>query len=131
VSGGNQVGTLPLAAAAERLRRPPGRPRKAAEVKSTLAPQAPALTSAPLSTRAGGTGVPAVCPILPRLLDLNSAARYLAVSPWTVRDLEAGGVLARVRVQLPDGGELRKLLFDREDLDRLVARWKDHPLANV
>jgi hypothetical protein len=35
-----------------------------------------------------------------------------------VRDLEFAGVLQRVRIPLPDGRELRKLLFDREDLDR-------------
>jgi hypothetical protein len=59
------------------------------------------------------------------LLDLGGTAAYLSVSPWTVRDLEAAGILARVRVPLPGGGELRKLLFDRTDLDELVTRWKD------
>jgi hypothetical protein len=63
--------------------------------------------------------------VTPRLLDLEAAATYLSVSPWTVRDLEAKGVLPRVRVPLPDGGELRKLLFDRADLDRLIDAWKD------
>jgi hypothetical protein len=61
----------------------------------------------------------------PRLLDLDAAAAYLSVSPWTVRDLEAAGVLPRVRVPLPDGRELRKLLFDKVDLDRLIGAWKD------
>ena len=60
-----------------------------------------------------------------RLLDLEASAAYLSVSPWTVRDLDAAGVLKRVRVPLPNGGELRKVLFDREDLDALIARWKD------
>jgi hypothetical protein len=63
--------------------------------------------------------------MLPRLLDLDGSAAYLAVSPWTVRDLEAAGTLKRVRIPLPNNGELRKLLFDREDLDRLIAIWKD------
>jgi hypothetical protein len=62
-------------------------------------------------------------PVAPRLLDLGGAAAYLAVSPWTVRDLEAAGTLKRVRVPT-GGGELRKLLFDRADLDRLVEAWK-------
>jgi hypothetical protein len=62
---------------------------------------------------------------VPRLLDLRAAAAYLGVSPWTVRDLEAAGTLCRVRVPLPHHGELRKLLFDRVDLDRLIDRWKD------
>jgi hypothetical protein len=64
-------------------------------------------------------------PLPPRLLDLEAAARYLGVSPWTLRELEWKGVLRRVRVPLPDGGELRKLLFDRVDLDRLIDAWKE------
>jgi hypothetical protein len=64
--------------------------------------------------------VPALCP---RLVDLEGAAGYLSVSPWTIRDLEAAGTLRRVRIPL-GRGELRKLLFDRQDLDRLVDAWK-------
>jgi excisionase family DNA binding protein len=62
---------------------------------------------------------------MPRLLDVQAAARYLGVSPWTVRELEWKGVLRRVRVPLPGGGELRKLLFDKADLDRLIEGWKE------
>jgi len=94
---------LPLAAAAERLRGRPGRPRK---------------------------GVPEAVPVVAqvrRLLDLAGAAAYLSVSPWTVRDLDAAGVLKRVRVPLRNAGELRKVLYDREDLDRLITQWKDAP----
>lgn len=91
----------PLAAASERLRKKPGRPR----------------TAKPKAERPE---------IDPRLLGLGATAFYLGdVSPWTVRDLEAAGVLKRVRIPLPNGGELRKLLFDREDLDRLVESWKE------
>jgi hypothetical protein len=61
----------------------------------------------------------------PRLLDLHAAATYLGVSPWTIRDLEAAGVLPRVRVPLPGGRELRKLLFDKADLDQLIKAWKE------
>lgn len=96
---------LPLAAASQRLQRPPGRPRK-----PRPEPQAPALHTSALA---------------PRLLDLPSTAAYLGLSGWSVRDLEAAGTLRRVRVPLPNGGELRKLLFDREDLDRLIAAWKE------
>jgi hypothetical protein len=60
-----------------------------------------------------------------RLLNLGAAASYLGVSPWTVRELEWKGVLARIRVPLPNGGELRKLLFDKADLDRLIDAWKE------
>jgi len=60
-----------------------------------------------------------------RLLDLRATAAYLGVSEWTVRDLEWAGVLPRVRVPLPGGRELRKLLFDRHDLERLIEEWKE------
>jgi len=52
---------------------------------------------------------------VPRLLDVEAAASYLGVSPWTVRDLVEHGSLSRVA--LPG---VRRLLFDRCDLDRLV-----------
>lgn len=95
-------GPLPLAAAAERLRGKPGRPRtrKPHEAASPLVQQ------------------------IRRLLDLPTAAEYLGLSTWTLRDLEAAGTVTRVRIPLPRGGELRKLLFDRADLDRLVDTWK-------
>jgi hypothetical protein len=70
-------------------------------------------------------------PLSARLLDLPTAAAYLGVSLWAIRDLEAAGTLSRVRVPLPPdrrgrrrGGELRKLLYDRADLDRLIDTWK-------
>jgi len=63
--------------------------------------------------------------IAPRLFNLDTAAAYLSMSPWTIRDLEAKGVLPRVLVPLPRGGELRKLLFDKADLDRLIGAWKE------
>jgi hypothetical protein len=65
--------------------------------------------------------VPGLCP---RLLDLGTTASYLGLSTWTVRDLEAAGTLKRVRVPGAGGGDLRKLLFDRQDLDQLVEAWK-------
>jgi hypothetical protein len=61
---------------------------------------------------------------MPRLLDAESAATYLGVSTWTVRDLEAAGHLPRVRFPLPGGKDLRKLLYDRADLDRLIETSK-------
>ena len=71
--------------------------------------------------RASEVAVPGLCP---RLLDLGATAAYLGLSPWTVRDLEAAGTLKRVRVPVAGGRDLRKLLFDREELDRLVEAWK-------
>ena len=66
-----------------------------------------------------------VAPVSPRLLDLHVSAGYLGLSEWTVRTLEQQGILKRVRIPLPNHGELRKLLFDRADLDRLIDGWKD------
>jgi excisionase family DNA binding protein len=51
----------------------------------------------------------------PRLLDVEAAADYLGVSVWTVRDLVERGTLSRVA--LPG---VRRLLFDRCDIDRLI-----------
>jgi excisionase family DNA binding protein len=72
--------------------------------------------------RAAEVAVPVVCP--PRLLDLAGAAAYLGLSGRTIRELIASGALRRVRIPLPTGGTLRKIVLDREDLDRVVDRWK-------
>lgn len=68
---------------------------------------------------------PKTSPIQPRVLDVRSAATYLSLSPWSIRCLIANGTLRRVRVALPNGGEMRKVLVDRADLDRLVETWKE------
>jgi len=64
-------------------------------------------------------------PLSPRLLDLQMAATYLGLSIWKVRELEQASILARVRIPLPGKGEVRKLLFDKNDLDRLIEAWKE------
>lgn len=87
-------------------RRGPGRPRKNPKPEEAVPKPGPPLLD-------------------PRLLDLVQAARYLSVSPWTIRSLEWSGVLPRVRIPLADGRDLRKLLFDRADLDRLIELWKE------
>ncbi len=96
-------------------RKPLGRPRKGR----------PEGDASETPNRAAVVHVAPVAPVPPRLLDLKRTAEYLGMSEWTVRELEADGVLRRVRVPLGNGGELRKLLFDREDLDRLIKGWKD------
>jgi excisionase family DNA binding protein len=53
-----------------------------------------------------------------RLLTLEEAAAYLALSTWTVRDLVWKGRLPVVRLT-------RRLHFDRHDLDRLIEHAKD------
>ena len=99
-----------LAQASRRLRGEPGRPR-------TRPPAAPAF---PAPSVAG------VAPLAPRLVDLEGADQYLGgVSSWTVRDLIDNGTLARVRLPLPGGRELRRVLVDVRDLDALVAGAKD------
>lgn len=54
-----------------------------------------------------------------RLLTLPEAARYLGLSPWTVRELLWRGVLPRVRLS-------RKILIDQNDLDALIEARKEH-----
>ncbi len=61
----------------------------------------------------------------PRLLDLEGAAHYLSVSSWTIRDMEAAGQLRRVRLSMTGSKDLRKLLFDRQDLDAAIENSKD------
>jgi hypothetical protein len=124
MSASNGSSERPLARAAERLRGLPGRPRKAGAV----AEQADAPTQSGDSTSANKATVPGLCPLAPRLLDTESAARYLGgVSVWALRDLEAAGHLPRVRLPLPGGRELRRILYDVTDLDRLIERSKDTP----
>jgi hypothetical protein len=106
---------LPLASASQRLRKP-GRPRNGQ--RPGIADSPTRMNSRPGSSTLDGSSA------APRLLDLVATAAYLGVSPWTVRDLEAAGTLHRVRVPLAGGRELRKLLFDVADLDRLIAAWK-------
>jgi excisionase family DNA binding protein len=65
--------------------------------------------------------VPGTCPA--RLLTIDAAASYLSVSPWTVRDLLHAGTLQKVSVPVGDR-ELRRVLLDRVDLDRLIEAWK-------
>jgi hypothetical protein len=113
---------LPLAAASARLRRKPGRPKK--EWSASITGEAHPGTPRSNNSNSGTVAYEAVGQILPRLLDLRAAAAYLGVSPWTVRDLEANGTLRRVNVPSGPGRDLRKLLFDRQDLDQLVETWK-------
>jgi hypothetical protein len=69
--------------------------------------------------------VSSVAPLRPRLLDRDGAARYLSVSTDVIDQLGAQGILRRVRLPGPAGGELRRVLYGVEDLDALVERTKD------
>jgi excisionase family DNA binding protein len=106
--------TLPLAAASVRLRRRAGRPRTRPQppprhVSRHVDLEQRESAAVPLVRRTSGPGD------TPRLLDVEAAADYLGVSAWTVRDLVERGTLSRVA--LPG---VRRLLFDRCDLDRLI-----------
>lgn len=122
---------LPLAAASIRLRGKPGRP-----AREDGAPARPTVAPSPLAGAAAGHGrapsqsTPgrvsmAVAPLHPRVLDLHAAAAYLGLRERKLRELAHSGILPRVRIPLPHDGEVRKLLFDRVDLDRLIEVWKD------
>ena len=52
-----------------------------------------------------------------RLLSVKEAAAYLSVSVWTVRGLGWSGEIPEVKIG-------RRVLFDREDLDRFIERSK-------
>ena len=54
-----------------------------------------------------------------RLLNFHDAASYCGVRPTTIRRLMERGVLPTVRLPL-----VRRVLFDRLDLDRLIEGAK-------
>jgi hypothetical protein len=117
IKTGSTPRPLPLADAAQRLRGRPGRPQKHPE-RSHVAVTSFAHVRA--VSRPAARPSDATSNVLPRLLGIEAAARYLGVSPWTVRDLVAGGQLKPVRLSLPSGKAVRRLLFDRLQLDLLV-----------
>jgi hypothetical protein len=101
---------LPLRAASERLRGKPGRPR----------------TRPPAPAKADPLAVAALRVLTPRLVDLESAARYLGgISTWSVRDLLDTGRLHRVRLPGPGGADFRRVLIDVQEIDALIAASKD------
>jgi hypothetical protein len=117
IKAGSTPRPLPLAEAAERLRGRAGRPRKHPErshVAVTSFAQVRAVPR-PAARRSDATST-----ALPRLLGVEAAGRYLGVSTWTVRDLVAGRQLHPVRLALPSGKAVRRLLFDRVQLDLLI-----------
>jgi len=59
------------------------------------------------------------------LLTVEQAAEYLAIGSDTVYGLVSQGVLRRVRIPDGNGGELRKILLDRQHLDRAIEAWRE------
>jgi hypothetical protein len=64
-----------------------------------------------------------------RLLNLGAAAAYLGVSYWTMRDLVISGHVPRVRLpgvsKRSKGDDMRRILIDKQDLDRLIEANKN------
>jgi hypothetical protein len=117
--------TLPLAAASVRLRGKPGRPRKG--TAGAQPPAEPRVNSGPDGSGQDSQSGRPTRLTERRLLDVAQTAAYLGdLSEDTVRELDASGVLTPARVKIPGhGGQpIRKVLFDREVLDRLVAGWR-------
>ena len=64
----------------------------------------------------------------PRLLSLDAAAKYAGISYWTLRGLVHAGHLPAVRLpsaRARDGRNARRILIDRQDLDRFIASCKE------
>ncbi len=55
-----------------------------------------------------------------QLHDVNSAARLLSISPWTVRSYIHDGKLKPVRIG-------RRVLLSEDELERLIARGQEQP----
>jgi excisionase family DNA binding protein len=60
----------------------------------------------------------------PRLLGREQAATYLGVTTRSIHRLVARGLLSPVRIH-----GVRRTLFDRSDLDELVAAAKQLPVG--
>jgi hypothetical protein len=101
-------------------RRRPGRPRK---VKSShISATSPHELAENKDVKRGALAYSAVSP---RLLTADQAARYLGISYWSVRNLEAAGTLKRISIPGRLGNDMRRLLYDKADLDRHIQLWKD------
>ena len=110
---------LPLAAAADRLRG-----RSASRSMSRSSRQKASQPTYPLAERPNPLAKRPRTPdqessVLPRLLGIEDAGQYLGLSTWTIRDMVTGGELHPVQL-VAAGRPVRRLLFDRADLDRLV-----------
>jgi hypothetical protein len=105
----------------------PGAGHVHASSRGRLAQSAKPPVTTPPPARPQEPDVPVV---RPRLLSLEDTARYLSLSRWSVLDLEACGTLTRVELRLPDVRDgrrrprVRKILYDREDVDRLIEASK-------
>lgn len=145
---------LLLAAASRRLRGVPGFPRAAGRPRKhpengpanghvsgqadNVAAQTCTVTSENGDVESAGVhqapavarerSAAAVVAVAPALLSVADAGRYLGVSPRTVEGYVAAGLVVPVRLPSPRGGRyLGRVLLERAELDRLVARSRGRP----
>ena len=113
---------LPLATASERLRGRPGRPRTKPSGDNpgdSREPQRTQVRVPPARPAARTQDSPSCAPPGPRLLTRQQAAEYLSLSLDMLDRLTQQGELPRVQLLLGNRN-VRKVLYDRADLDRLV-----------
>ena len=114
--------TLPLATASQRVRGRPGRPRTKPSGDNpgdNLEPARTQVRVPPARPAARPQDSPSCAPPGPRLLTRQQAAQYLSLSLDMIDRLSQQGELRRVQLTLGDR-TVRKVLYDRADLDRLV-----------
>ena len=118
----NSATTLPLAQASRRLRGRPGRPRKTPCGDSSgdsREPRRMEVREMAAHPAARTQDSPSCAPPGPRLLTRQQAADYLNLSSDMLDRLTQQGELPRVQFALGNRN-VRKVLYDRADLDRLV-----------
>jgi hypothetical protein len=116
------VTTLPLATASQWLRGRPGRPRTKPggdNPGDSREPQRIQVRVPPARPAARTQDSPSCAPAGPRLVTRQQAAEYLSLSLDMIDRLTQQGELRRVQLTLGDR-TVRKVLYDRGDLDRLV-----------
>jgi excisionase family DNA binding protein len=118
----NSAKTLPLATASQRLRGRPGRPRTKPSGDNpgdNREPQQTQVRVPPARSAARTQDSPSCAPPGPRLLTRHQAANYLNLSSDMLDRLTQKGELPRVQL-LIGNRNIRKVLYDRADLDRLI-----------
>jgi excisionase family DNA binding protein len=114
--------TLPLATASQRLRGRPGRPRTKPcgdNPGDSREPERTQVRVRPARPAARPQDSPSCAPPGPRLVTRQQAAEYLSLSLDMIDRLTQQGELPRVQLLLGNRN-VRKVLYDRADLDRLV-----------
>ena len=112
----------PVSPASQRLRGRPGRPQTKPSGDNpgdSREPQRTQVRVPPARPAARTQDSPSCAPPGPRLLTRQQAADYLNLSPDMLDRLTQQGELPRVQLALGNRN-IRKVLYDRADLDRLV-----------